>query len=52
MTFMIIGLLAIIGLVVVGLFLPVLLLPAVILAVLWVVFAVRAARSAGDPGSV
>ncbi|MFN8123734.1 MAG: hypothetical protein U0237_15050 [Thermoleophilia bacterium] len=52
MTIVIVGLLALIGLVVVGLFLPVLLIPAVIIAVIWVVFAIRSARAAGDPGSV
>ncbi len=52
MTFVIVGLLGLIGLVVVGLFLPVLLIPAVILAVIWLVYAVRSARAAGDPESL
>lgn len=52
MTFVIVGLLGLIGLVVVGLFVPLLLIPALVLAVVWIVYAVRSARAAGDPGSV
>jgi len=51
-TIAIVGLIALIGLVAAGLFLPLLLVPAAVLAVLWVVYVVRAARAGGDPERV